>query len=308
MRQEIKERLEKTIEAYGISKAQASREMGYSSSVVSAYTSGSYSGDIAQLEDNIVNWCARQERLHKRKRIPVVETSALKSICKAVQMAHSYHDIALITADAGGSKTTSAKFYAEKNCNTTVFIQVVAGMNRKMLVTEIAEKLDVNTQRVPFNTLVQLTARALAERDSLVIIDEADYLKSDALEFVRRLVYDLGESGLVLMGLPRLRGMIQNLRSDHRQLESRIGISLQLEGLNKSDARLIAQSVWKDCQQDVVNAMFAVSRNDVRQFTKIMERMQNVMEENSLTTPTVEAADMAATLVLRRGERNGRTA
>ena len=31
MRQEIKERLEKTISAYGISKAQASREMGYSS-------------------------------------------------------------------------------------------------------------------------------------------------------------------------------------------------------------------------------------------------------------------------------------
>ena len=169
-----------------------------------------------------------------------------------------------------------------------------------MLTKEIARQLGIETNRVPFNALVQQTAEALAERDSLVILDEADYLKADALEFVRRLVYDLGESGLVLIGLPRLKGMIQNLRNDHRQLESRIGIFLQLEGLTKPDASLIAKSVWEDCPADVISTVYGTAKSDVRQFTKILERLQNTMTQNNLELPTVEAAELASTLVLRR--------
>ena len=120
------------------------------------------------------------------------------------------------------------------------------------------------------------------------------------MEFVRRLVYDLGESGLVLIGLPRLKGMIQNLRNDHRQLESRIGIFLQLEGLTKPDASLIAKSVWEDCPADVISTVYGTAKNDVRQFTKILERLQNTMTQNNLDVPTVEAAELASTLVLRR--------
>lgn len=300
MNQDIKGRLEETLRKYGISKARAGRDMGYSSSVLSSYTGGNYGGDIEKLERNISHWCARQDKAHSRKKIPVVETTALKTIYRALLLAHTEHDIALITADAGSSKTTSARYYADRNETTVVYIPVVAGMNRRMLTAEIARQLGVETARVQFSTLVQTVAEALADRDTLVIIDEADYLKSDALEFVRRLVYDLGESGLALMGLPRLRGMIQNLRNDHRQLESRIGISLQMEGLTRADARLIAESVWEGCPQDVVNALYAVSRTDVRQFAKLIERTQNTMAENNMKTPTADAVETAATLVLRR--------
>lgn len=300
MNKEIVKRLNDTLDKYGISKAKASRDMGYSNAILSAYTTGNYAGDVTKLEDNIVRWIARQEQAHSRKRIPIVETTALKQVFNAIELAHTEHDIALVVADAGSSKTTSAKYYADQNENTVIYIAVVAGMNRKMLTTEIARQLGIETNRVPFNTLVQNTAEALADRDSLVILDEADYLKADALEFVRRLVYDLGESGLVLIGLPRLKGMIQNLRNDHRQLESRIGIFLQLEGLTKSDATLIAKSVWDDCPADVINSIYSVAKNDVRQFTKILERLQNTMTQNNLTEPTVEAAELAGTLVLRR--------
>ncbi len=296
----IKARLEETLGKYGISKASAARAMGYSSSVLSAYTGGNYGGDIEKLERNIAQWCERQDRAHSRRKIPIAETSALKTVYRALQLAHTEQDIALITADAGSSKTTSARYYADRNETTVVYIPVVAGMNRRMLTAEIARQLGVETARVPFNALVQAVAESLADRDALVIIDEADYLKADALEFVRRLVYDLGESALALMGLPRLRGMIQNLRNDHRQLESRIGISVQLEGLTRADARLIAEGVWPGCPADVVNALYAVSRTDVRQFAKLIERTQNTMTENGMDAPTADAVETAATLVLRR--------
>ncbi len=300
MNQSVKELLQETLEKYGISRARAGREMGYSSSIVSAYMTGNYSGDVVKLEKNIQQWCNRQIKAHSRKKIPIVETTAVKTILNAISMAHTEHDIALIVADAGASKTTSAKLYADRNETTVVYIPVVAGMNRKMLVTEIARQLGVETMRVPLNVLIQQTAQALADRDSLVILDEADYLKADALEFCRRLVYDLGESGLVLMGLPRLRAMIQNLRNDHRQLESRIGINVHLEGLTKADATLIAREVWPDCDMEIINTLFAISKSDVRQFVKLIERAQNTMVLNKLEKPTVEVVEMASTLVLRR--------
>ena len=296
----VKELLEDTLKKFGISKSRAGREMGYSNSMISAYTTGAYQGDIPKLEKTIEQWCNRQLKAHSRKKIPVVETATVKTVMNAISMAHTEHDIALIVADAGSSKTTSAKLYADKNESTTVYIPVVAGMNRKMLVIEIAKQLGVETMRVPLNVLIQTTAQALADRDSLVILDEADYLKADALEFCRRLVYDLGESGLVLMGLPRLRAMIQNLRNDHRQLESRIGINVQLEGLTKADATLIAREVWPDCDMEIVNTLFSISKSDVRQFVKLIERAQNTMVLNQLAKPTVDVIEMAASLVLRR--------
>jgi len=303
MNLEIKERLEAAIEKYGLSQAQAAREINYSSPVLSAYRSGTYRGDVEKLEEAILQWLARQAKARERKRVPVVETDDLRRITNAVQIAHAEKDIALIVADAGSGKTTAAAWYAKANEKATVLINVVSGMNRRMLVQEIARQLSLDTVRVPVNTLIKNVAETLFERDMVVILDEADYLKADALEFVRRLVYDLGQSGLVLIGLPRLRYQIQNLRNDHRQLESRIGVYLPLSGLTRVDAGAIAESVWPKIDRKIVDAIYTISKTDVRQFTKIIERVQGAMAINRVAEPDLEIVEVAASLVMRRGGR-----
>jgi DNA transposition AAA+ family ATPase len=301
MNLEIKERLEAALEKYGLSQAQAAREINYSSPVLSAYRSGTYRGDVEKLEEAILQWLARQAKARERKRVPVVETDDLRRIANAVQIAHAEKDIALIIADAGSGKSTAATWYAKNNEKATVLVNVVSGMNRKMLVQEIARQLSLDTVRVPVNTLIKNVSETLFERDMVVILDEADYLKADALEFTRRLVYDLGQSGLVLIGLPRLKYQIQNLRNDHRQLESRIGVYLPLSGLTRADAGAIAESVWPKIDRKIVDAIYNVSRTDVRQFTKIIERMQGTMALNKVAAPDIEIVEMAAALVMRRG-------
>jgi len=299
----VKERLEAAIERYELSKAQVSREVNYHASVISAYLSGTYRGDIEKLEGAIIQWLARQAKARERKRVPVVETEDLCRIVNAVQIAHAEKDIALIIADAGSGKSTAAAWYAKNNEKATVLVNVVAGMNRRMLVQEIARQLSLDTVRIPVNTLIKNVSETLFERDMVVILDEADYLKSDALEFTRRLVYDLGHSGLVLIGLPRLKYQIQNLRSDHRQLESRIGVYLPLSGLTRVDAGAIAESVWPKINRKIVDAIYNVSKTDVRQFTKIIERMQGAMALNRVAEPDIEIVEVAAALVMRRGGR-----
>jgi len=297
----IKERLEETLEKFGISQAQAAREINYSSPVLSAYRKDEYKGDVQKLEGAIVQWLARQAKARERKCVPIVETDDLRRMANAIQIAHTEKDIALIVADAGAGKSTAARWYAKYNEKATILINVVSGMNRRMLVHEIARQLSLEIMRIPFNTVVKNVTDMLFERDMVVILDEADYLRADALEFTRRLVYDLGQSGLVLIGLPRLKYQIQNLRNDHRQLESRVGVCLHLSGLTRVDATVIAESVWPNIGKKITDAIFNVSKSDVRQFTKIIERMQQTMAINNVAEPDVDIVETAAALIMRRG-------
>ena len=299
----VKERLEAAIEKYELSKARVAREINYHPSVISQYFSGSYKGDTIKLEEAIIQWLARQAQARERKRVPVVETEDLRRVANAVQIAHAEKDIALIIGDAGAGKSTAAAWYAQNNGKAAVLVNVFSGMSRRALVQEIARQLSLDTARVPADALIRNVSGALSERDTVVIIDEADYLKADALEFTRRLVHDLGRSGLVLIGLPRLRYQIQNLRNDHRQLESRIGVYLPLAGLTRADAGAIAEAVWPKIGRKIVDAVYAVSKTDVRQFAKIIERMRGAMALNRVEEPDLEIVETAAALVMRRGGR-----
>ena len=300
MNQQIKERLDATLDKYGISQNRAAKDIGYSSPVLSDYRNNKYSGDVEGLEEAIVKWIGRTEQAHARKKVQVVETSQLRRIVNAIAMAHAEGDIALIVDDAGGGKTTAARHYAEQNPRTTIYVDVVKGMSVRALVLRIAEGLGIDTLRANQQALIQNVSASLADRNMVVILDEADYLRADALEFSRRLVNDLGESGLVLIGLPRLTGTIQNLKNDHRQLESRIGVYLPLSGLTEQDAGTIARSVWPDIDGEVVDAMYRISRTDTRQFVKIIERARNTMALNKIQTINLDVVEMAATLVIRR--------
>jgi DNA transposition AAA+ family ATPase len=303
MNMQIKERLEEMLKKYGISQNRAAKDIGYSSPVLSDYRNSRYEGNINALEEAIVKWIARTEQAHARKRVEIVETSQLKKITNAIAMAHAEGDIALIVDDAGSGKTTAARYYSAQNQRTTILVDVVKGMNARTLTIKIAEQLGFDTIRINQQTLIQTISAALADRNMVVILDEADYLKADALEFSRRLVNDLGQSGLVLIGLPRLTGTIQNLKNDHRQLESRIGVYLPLTGLTKPDAKKIAQSVWSSVEDEVVDAMYRISKTDVRQFVKIIERAQNTMAVNKLNVIDLDVVETAAMLVMRRNWR-----
>ena len=58
--------------------------------------------------------------------------------------------------------------------------------------------------------------------------------------------------------------------------------------------------LFQTCDMEIVNTLFAISKSDVRQFVKLIERAQNTMVLNQLEKPTVDVIEMAASLVLRR--------
>jgi DNA transposition AAA+ family ATPase len=94
-----------------ISQSKAAQAIGYSSGVISAYKSRTYNGNIKMLEDKIAVWLKRESRRLSRIEVPVVETSSITKIKRAIALAHDEADIAVIVGDAGGGKTTGAYQY-----------------------------------------------------------------------------------------------------------------------------------------------------------------------------------------------------
>jgi hypothetical protein len=58
--------------------------------------------------------------------------------------------------------------------------------------------------------------------------------------------------------------------------------------------------VWPDVDRDIVAAIYKVSKTDVRQFAKIIERCQDVMAVNGLGAVTPEVVETAAALIIKR--------
>ena len=78
-----------------------------------------------------------------------------------------------------------------------------------------------------------------------------------------------------------------------------------MDGLTKADAQKIALSVWENASKEVIDSIYEISRKDVRQFVKIINRAQNIMTVNKISEPDVEVIEMAGSMILRRNYSKG---
>jgi DNA transposition AAA+ family ATPase len=145
-----------------------------------------------------------------------VETTATAQIRKAIALAHDEADIAVIVGDAGTGKTTAIRQY-EAESHSAFIVEVDPSFTKNVLVAEIARAIGVESKGNS-TVVISRIVEVLRERDSVLIIDEADYLSDTCLELLRRVINDKAATGVVLVGFPRLEYKLRNLRNDHEQL------------------------------------------------------------------------------------------
>jgi len=146
-------------------------------------------------------------------------------------------------------------------------------------------------------TYAQQRATMPAPTD-LIIIDEADRLKTASLEQVRD-IFDQSELGLVLIGMPGLEKRL----SRYPQFYSRVGFVHAFRPLRARDVRELLQGQWhppgvvlpKEGVRDeaALAAIIRVTGGNFRLLHRLLTQIARLVEINALRTITSEVVEAA---------------
>ena len=137
----------------------------------------------------------------------------------------------------------------------------------------------------------------VADPTTLLVIDEADRLRMASLEQVRS-IFDAGEIGLILIGMPGLEKRLAR----YPQFYSRIGFVHEFRPLGAAEIRELLTQAWTPsgvslpAQPWAVEATAAIIRitgGNFRLLNRLLTQMERILEINELhevTKAIVEAA------------------
>jgi DNA transposition AAA+ family ATPase len=268
-----------------VSQARVARELGVSSTMISSYKNHSYNGNVSTLEEKIASFLDREQRRMSNFTIPIVNTTTIENGRQAIEMAHDFKDIAVIAGESGVGKTTLVNCYVEENPGAAFVMRAYRNISQLKMIEGIAKALGI-TLIGSQSTLIDHIVDALKGRDAVLIVDEADYLTDASLELLRCVVVDAACIGLVLVGLPRLVGRLENIRNDHSQILTRVGTWLMIERMKKQDAEKIIQSAWDGVDEALVELLITTADGCVRTLIKLLDRTYRIMVVHRLDKPT----------------------
>jgi len=185
-----------------------------------------------------------------------------------------------------------------RGSHTALLIDVDPSFTKSRLLDEIARVAGIDTSGNK-SAIIERIVATLRDRDAVLIVDEADYLSDSSLELLRRIIHDKALTGLILVGLPRLEYKLRNLKNDHSQLQSRVGVMLKLGNLTKHDGEKILCGVWKDLPKETIDIFIKTANGSTRTLVKLMERVHQLMEINKVKAPDADIIATAAELLMR---------
>jgi DNA transposition AAA+ family ATPase len=130
----------------------------------------------------------------------------------------------------------------------------------------------------------------------LLIIDEADRLKLDALEAVRQL-YERTPLSILLIGSPGIDRRLK--RTAYGQLHARFLLPYEIQPLNADEMRLFITYKWQELKlpltadDGVSAAIMRISNGNLRTLHRIFAEIQRLQKLNCLASVTPDLIEIA---------------
>jgi DNA transposition AAA+ family ATPase len=181
-----------------------------------------------------------------------------------------------------------------KSRENVILIEVDVSYNHQILLRELKKKCgEYGTGSL--SIMLKNIVEALADRDYLLIVDEAENLTKKSLEFLR-FIYDRSGTSILLCGTPKLISNIRGINLENQQLSSRIGMQVKLPSLNEDDIKLIAEKLIPG-KTKCFNTLLIESKGNARRLSKIILRAEYISILNN-TNITHDVIKKAADLLL----------
>ncbi len=140
--------------------------------------------------------------------------------------------------------------------------------------------------------------RVVPDPTDLIIIDEADRLQTAALEQIRD-IYDHGDVGVVLIGMPGLEKRL----SRYPQLYSRVGFVHEFRQLNHEDSRMFLEQRWKNwgltlnpenaTEAEAIAAIIRITSGNFRLLHRLLAQIERIADINALRMVSKEVVEIA---------------
>ena len=152
--------------------------------------------------------------------------------------------------------------------------------------------------RPPFGATYARQRETMPDPTDLIIIDEADRLKTASLEQVRD-IFDQSELGMVLIGMPGLEKRLAR----YAQLYSRVGFVHAFRPLSTAQVREVLQRPWSPSgvalpergvtDEATLAAIIRVTGGNFRLLHRLLTQIARIVEINALETVTSEVVEVA---------------
>ena len=230
----------------GLSGAQASREIGVSSTALSKWLRGLYEGDVPAVTAKVARWLETRAEARRRDLTPAgldrhVELGVTQDIAAALAHAQAAGDVVLVHGPSGRGKSWACQRYCAGRSSAwqlqaTSAIGSVAG-----LLNRLGAAIDAGSGHVSALAAETAVIARLEGCGALIVVDEAHHLSVRLLDELRQ-IRDIAGCGLALIGGDELWSRLA--RSPQcNQIVGRIGIRLAVGCMADADVSALGRAV-----------------------------------------------------------------
>ena len=279
------------LETEGMTQSKLADISGISDSAITQVLKGKYAGNtqgvVKKLKDAIYE--EKEKREGKTKKISFVVTSIYEKVAYNLQLATACEQIVVITGEAGIGKTMAIKYYNANHPNT-LLIEVDPTYSTNTILSRLAEILGIEPKGRKDKVMGAIVKR-LEGTGKLIIVDEAEYLKPQALDILRR-IYDMTGCPIALFGMPKLYQNITGA-SKYEQISSRM-IFAKLEKISIDDVKIIAEQVIEKLTERMIEVLFRLCDGNARRLEKhlIIAQKKAEMLDSEITISLLKETTM----------------
>jgi DNA transposition AAA+ family ATPase len=174
---------------------------------------------------------------------------------------------------------------------------------RRVLGVPIVTPARVATPLAQIATTYAHQRQATPDPTRLIIIDEADRLKTAGFEQVRD-IFDRGELGVVLIGMPGLEKRLAR----YPQLYSRVGFVHAFRALSPTAVHQLLQDQWRPAgvtlpahsltDEEVLAAILRMTGGNFRLLQRLLTQIARIVAINGLQTVTPQVVDTARDILV----------